>query len=136
MEVTPAPRVIKDFTLKNVRFNLVIVNDGEGVKRVFATNEHYDENDVGLADRLFYLYSKRWGIETSYRVKKYSYRAKTTSKNYLIRLFYFMFSVLLYNLWILADILIWLHIHGFVGEDHLLKSKFFGHIIMAIDPGG
>lgn len=75
------------------------------VKRAFATNEEYNENDVNLAERLFDLYGRRWGVETSYRVKKHSYLPKTTSKNYLIRLFYFMFSALLYNLWILADIL-------------------------------
>jgi putative transposase len=82
------------------------------------------------------LYSKRWGIETSYRVKKHSFRAKTTSKNYYIRLFYFLFSVLMYNLWILCDILIWLHLFGFIGEDHKITSKFFGTILIIIDPGG
>jgi putative transposase len=109
MEIAPTPSVITDFEMKDITFNLVILEeelkDGGKVKRAFATNEEYDENDVNLAERLFDLYGKRWGVETSYRVKKHSYLPKTTSKNYLIRLFYFMFSVLLYNLWILADIL-------------------------------
>ncbi len=109
---------------------------GETVKRVFATNISFDENDAKLAERLLMLYSKRWGIETSYRVKKHSFRGKTTSKDYKIRLFYFMFSVLLYNLWILADILIWLHLYGVVGDDHLVTSKYFGTMLMVIDPGG
>jgi IS4 transposase len=51
-------------------------------------------------------------------------------------LFYFLFSVLLYNLWILADILIWLHLHGIIGDNHLVTSKYFGTILIAIDPGG
>ncbi len=140
MEITPAPCVIKDFEMKDITFNLVIVeekdNNGIMVKRAFATNEVYDENDVDLAERLFFLYGKRWGIETSYRVKKHSYLPKTTSKNYFIRLFYFMFSVLLYNLWILADILIWLTLFGVVKEDHLLTSKYFGTVLYTIDPGG
>ncbi|HIG99239.1 MAG TPA: hypothetical protein HA258_01545 [Thermoplasmata archaeon] len=140
MEITPAPCVIKDFEMKDIMFNLVIVeekdNHGLIVKRAFATNEVYEENDVTLTERLFFLYGKRWGIESSYRVKKHSYLAKTTSKNYFIRLFYFMFSVLLYNLWILADILIWISLFGIVNEDHLLTSKYFGTVLYTIDPGG
>jgi len=140
MEITPAPCVIKDFEMKDITFNLVIVeekdNNGIIVKRAFATNEVYDENDVNLTERLFFLYGKRWGIESSYRVKKHSYLPKTTSKNYFIRLFYFMFSVLLYNLWILADILIWLALVGVVKEDHLLTSKYFGTVLYTINPGG
>jgi len=140
LKVTPAPGIITNFEMKDITFNLVIVEEelenGRKEKRAFATNEEYNENDVNLAERLFDLYGKRWGIETSYRVKKHSYLPKTTSKNYLIRLFYFMFSVLLYNLWILADILIWLTLFGVVKEDHLLTSKYFGTILYTIDPGG
>lgn len=138
MEIAAVPSVITDFEMKDVTFNLVIVEeeleDGTVVKRAFATNEEYDEKDVNLAERLFNLYGKRWGVETSYKVKKHSYLPKTTSKEYLIRLFYFMFSVLLYNLWILADILIWLALFGFVKEDHLVTSKLFGTILYTIDP--
>jgi len=137
LEVTTAPGVVTDFEMKDVTFNLVIIEEelenGEKEKRAFATNEEYNENDVNLAERLFDLYGKRWGIETSYRVKKHSYLPKTTSKNYLIRLFYFMFSVLLYNLWILADVLIWLALFGEVKEDHLVTSKLFGTILYTID---
>lgn len=141
MKLSPAPCIIKDFKLKNTPLNLILVEDkdkntGKTVKRAFATNIGFDENDAKLAERLLMLYSKRWGIETSYRVKKHSFRGKTTSKNYMIRLFYFMFSVLMYNLWILADVLIWLHLFGLVGEKHLVTSKYFGTLIMAIDPGG
>ena len=142
LEIAPSPAVITDFEMKDITFNLVIVEeeleDKQKLKRAFATNEEYSENDVGLAERLFDLYGRRWGVETSYRVKKQSYLPKTTSKNYLIRLFYFMFSVLLYNLWILADILIWLSLFGVVKEDHLVTSKLFGTILYTIDldPGG
>jgi len=141
MDLTPAPAVVTGFVLNNVRINLIILEEtiretGQKIKRLFATNMDFDANDVGLLERLFLLYSKRWGIETSYRVKKHSFRGKTTSKNYKIRLFYFMFSVLLYNLWILADVLIWLHLFGNVGEKHLVTSKYFGTALMNIDPGG
>ena len=139
-KITPAPSIITDFEMKDVTFNLVVVEEelenGTKEKRAFATNEEYNEHDVNLAERLFDLYGRRWGIETSYRVKKHSYLPKTTSKNYKIRLFYFMFSVLLYNLWILADILIWLALFGIVKEGHLVTSKLFGTILYTIDPGG
>jgi IS4 transposase len=112
--------------MENALFNVVIIEDDEGNKRAFATNEQFNENDVDLAQRLFLLYGKRWGIETSYKVKKHSFLPKTTSKNYLIRIFYFLFSVLLYNLWLLADILIWLAVFGEVKQDRLITSKYFG----------
>lgn len=130
LEIMPAPAVVENFEMKDVTFNLIVVEEedknGKMVKRAFATNENFDENDVNLAERLFYLYGKRWGIETSYKVKKHSYLSKTVSKNYLVRLFYFLFSVLLYNLWILADILIWLVLFGRVNKKHFVTSKFFG----------
>jgi hypothetical protein len=140
LNITPAPAVITDFPLADTTFTMVIVQEtkenGETLKYAFATNEHYDEHDVTLTERLFHLYGKRWGIETSYRVKKHSYLPKTTSKNYLIRLFYFMFSVLLYNLWILADILLCLALFGFIKNDHQVTSKYFATILYTIDPGG
>jgi len=136
LEIVPSPTIIKDYEMKNALFNVVVVTDEDGVKRAFATNIDFNENDVGLAERLFNLYSKRWGIETSYRVKKHSFRPKTTSKNYFIRLFYFMFSVLLYNLWLLADILVCLAVLGIFNGDHIITSKYFCSILVSVDPGG
>lgn len=136
LEVLPAPKVITNYVMKTSTFNVVLVEDENGIKRAFATNIDFDENDAGLSKRLFYLYSKRWGIETSYRVKKHSFRAKTTSKNYFIRLFYFLFSALLYNLWILASIIISLALFGFVKDVRIVKSKFFVSVLLTIDPGG
>lgn len=136
LEVAPPPTVIKDYEMKNTLLNVVVVNDEYGVKRAFATNIAFNENDVGLSERLFHLYSKRWSIETSYRVKKHSFRPKTTSKNYFIRLFYFLFSALLYNLWILIDILICLALIGHFNGNHLITSKYFATILLSVDPGG
>ena len=71
-----------------------MISKGDFVDRiVFATNMSFNDNDVDLIDRLSFLYSKHWGIETSYRIKKRSFHAKITSKNYRICLFYFLFSV-------------------------------------------
>ena len=74
MEIAPTLSVIADFEMKDIIFNLVILEDelkdGRKVKRAFATNEEYDENDVNLVERLFDLYGRRWGVETSYRIEK------------------------------------------------------------------
>jgi len=136
LEIMPASTVLNGYEMENSVFNIVIINDEDENKRAFATNEIFDENDVNLAERLFLLYGKRWGIETSYRVKKQSFLPKTTSKNYQIRIFYFLFSVMLYNLWLLADILIWLALFGGVKEEHLITSKYFGTVLYTTDPGG
>ncbi|KXA92300.1 hypothetical protein AKJ65_07760 [candidate division MSBL1 archaeon SCGC-AAA259E19] len=53
-------------------------------------------------ERLFGMYSLRWGIETSYQVK-HMFRAKTRTKYYEPRIFLFLFSVCLYNLWVLVN---------------------------------
>jgi len=50
-------------------------------------------------------YRRRWGIETGYRVQG-SVEAKTTSKNYALRLLYQMASVFVYNVWQYANLLL------------------------------
>jgi len=42
----------------------------------------------------------------------------------------------MYNLWILADILVWLALSNKVGEKHLIKAKFFRKQFSLIDPVG
>lgn len=127
LKITAAPCVVKDFRVADIPINMVII-EKESKKYAFASNEEWDENDIDLANRISEQYRKRWGIETSYRVKKYAFRSKTTSKNYYIRLFYFMFSVLMYNLWILLDIILCLVLFGQKQAEHVVTSKLFGTI--------
>jgi len=141
IDLTIPPRVWPNRSIGNVKFNLLVFEKkddktGKLKKLAYATNLHFESGDVRLAERVLSLYSKRWGIETSYRVEKQNYMGKTTSKNYKIRFFYFLFSVLLYNLWILADIFVWLRVYGKVGEKHLLRSKHFSDLFMSADDGG
>jgi len=136
LEVMPAPTVVKDYQMGMTLLNVAVVKDEFGIKRAFATNIDFNENDVNLSEHLFKIYGKRWGIETGYRVKKHTFRSKTTSKNYFIRLFFFLFSVLLYNLWILIDILLLLALFGRIRPEHILRSKYFLTILLKIDPGG
>lgn len=138
VEDTPAPTVITDYAFDvrpDIKFNLVIVQDDK-YKWAFATNMNINEKEVDLSNYLFRLYGKRWGIETSYRMKK-EFRVKTTSKNYIVRLFYFQFSALLYNLWMLIDALISLSLCGTIKEKYMITSKMFGTLLYTItDPGG
>jgi len=50
------------------------------------------------------IYRMRWNIETSFRVEKQEFLAKTSSKSYRFRLFLFLVAIILYNLWIVARI--------------------------------
>jgi len=125
-----APTIL-EYRMIGAYFKLVIVNAEKNVKRVFATNLDVNE---GNAWRLSDLYGKRWGIETSYRVKNL-FRAKTTSKRYVIRLFYFSFSVCLYNLWILANIFVGI-IYSQAPEKLLITAKVFGTLLYALPGNG
>ncbi len=128
------PAVIKNYPMQNCKFNLVIL-EKDDKRYAFATNIDFNNKDVMLAERIFIPYSKRWGIETSYRVKQ-NFRGKTTSRNYIVRMFYFMFSVVIYNLWVFTNILISVSLFGKISEKLLVTAKLFGNFLLLIDPGG
>ncbi len=62
-------------------------------------------------------------------------RAKTTSKTYVIRLFYFLFATLLYNLWILIDSIISKSLTGKITEGHLVTAKMFATVLFMMLEG-
>ena len=64
---------------------------------IFATNTVFQPREV------LRFFKKRWGIETGYRMVR-KFLAKTTSRRYNIRLLYFYFAILLYNLWVLLNL--------------------------------
>jgi len=67
----------------------------------FYTNVHVDEKNVlYLAEK----YRERWGIENGYQEKSDT-KEKTHTPNMGVRRFLFFFSVLLYNLWILLNLI-------------------------------
>lgn len=99
------PFIQRDAVMGDCKFNLVVI-EGDRGKQGFATNIDIGPRDVLFAQKIADMYRRRWQIETGYRVKKYNFRGKTTSINYVIRYFYFMLSVILYNCWILVDLLI------------------------------
>ncbi|ELZ97634.1 hypothetical protein C439_16998 [Haloferax mediterranei ATCC 33500] len=70
---------------------------------VFATNLSVSPKEAEMFCR---RYSRRWQIENEYKSIKNDFLAKTSSKDYRVRLFYFVFAVLLYNIWRLTDFLL------------------------------
>ena len=65
---------------------------------VFATNTDTAPPNI------LKMYRKRWGIETGYRMIR-KFLARTTSKRYNVRLLYFYLAIILYNIWVLVNIL-------------------------------
>ena len=111
----------------------VVITEKDGDKHAFATNLN-----LGLKRRFLYLYKlygKRWNIETSYRLMDHDFKARTTSKKYVIRLFYFLFCVLLYNLWILSNIILASWMLRFVPKKPLISTKYFGKVFVDVEPG-
>jgi hypothetical protein len=74
----------------------------------FTTNKSVSdetETERRYAENLIDHYSRRWGIENSYKTIK-DFLAWTTSKNFSVRMFYFGFAVLLYDMWLLVDLIV------------------------------
>jgi hypothetical protein len=89
-------------TKEKVTFNLMVKYDEkEREYYTFATNFEikYKDDIENIAE----TYRKRWGIETGYRVK-HDFLAITTTESYTVRMLYFMVSVILYNFWLLCNL--------------------------------
>ena len=91
-----------------MRFLYVPSTSGEGTA-VFATNLRVGPDE---AEAFCKRYSRRWQIESEYKSIKGDFLAKTSSKDYRVRLFYFVFAVLLYNIWRLTDFLLKADVDG------------------------
>jgi len=91
-----------------MRLLYVPSTSGEGTA-VFATNLRVGPDE---AEAFCRRYSRRWQIESEYKSIKGDFLAKTSSKDYRVRLFYFVFAVLLYNIWRLTDFLLKADVDG------------------------
>jgi len=75
---------------------------------VFVTNLQVSDGTKaarGRTSRLLGRYARRWGIENSYKSIK-DFLAWTTSRNTAVRVFYFGFAVILYDMWLVVDLLV------------------------------
>jgi putative transposase len=110
-------------TLGEERFNMVVLKSPKDNRKVaFATNGTAIE---ALYFDMFKLYGQRWDIETGYRVNKHNFFPKTTSKNYKVRMFYFLFSILLYNCWMMVNVVVSIHLFGKILEKKAISSQVF-----------
>lgn len=75
---------------------------GDGETQAFITNETIDPAN---AEAWVEHYAYRWCIENEYRSIKQEFLA-TTSKNLELRIYYFVFGILMYNIWRLTDVLL------------------------------
>jgi hypothetical protein len=87
----------------------------------FVTN--LEVNDAtkkarGRTRRVMRRYARRWEIENSYKSIK-DFLTWTTSRNTAVRVFYFGFAVILYDMWLLVDLLIQVNLD----IDHRLKPR-------------
>jgi hypothetical protein len=101
LNVLPINSVQKDFEYGSEGYKIpyfVYVEGKKGPMKI-ATSIKINKDDMDFIKSLPEQYSKRWTIETGYRDKKRNAFARTTSTDYVVRLFYFAFSVMLYNAW-------------------------------------
>ncbi len=61
---------------------------------------------------------------------KNGFRTRTTSKKYQVRLFFFLFSVILYNLWVLVNAFVEAFIFRRALKKPYLTAKIFGAILI------
>lgn len=89
----------------------------------FVTNRILTKS---MAETIGKDYEKRWGIETSYRVIN-DFLPKTTSTDFALRQFYYRMAVLLYNMWVLVNVLVGEAIgrEDFVDESPPVTAKYF-----------
>jgi len=92
---------------------------------------------TGLPEFIPLEYRRRWGIETGYRVQADA-QAKTTSKEYSVRLLYQLTSLLLYNVWQYANMLLCKAMKRAFGKPVLklcmLAVHFEGFVIGGLGP--
>jgi hypothetical protein len=76
-------------------------------------------------------FRRRWGIETSYR-QIGDFLPRTSSPTFSVRLFYFLFAVSLYNLWVLANVLL---SGGTIPKKPPLSTRIFRVFVLSTDYG-
>ena len=90
-------KTVYGFKMGESRFNLIVKGNGKK-KRKWATNLE------DVPEKLERIYSRRWRIETGYRTKK-KFRITTTTRNPVIRFLFFVIELLLYNFWVMCNVI-------------------------------
>jgi IS4 transposase len=85
-----------NYRTEGVEVDVVEAQDAKGRRYFLATNLSASPK------RVLRYYKRRWGIETSYR-KIGEFLPKTTSRSWIVRVFYFTFACLVYNAWVVLN---------------------------------
>lgn len=121
IEEHDAPSVVSH-EIAGVKTKVVLREDSEGKTRAFITNE---PNLFAFAADMFLHYGRRWDIETGFDDVKNKFLPRTTSKNYKVRYFYFLFANLVYNTWTLVNVVVMLHLDGELRDEKIVTGKKF-----------
>jgi len=126
--------VKNDTTTTRVKTTLVGLppDEDHDQTQVFLTNLAVDDEirlDRRSAQRRIKRYTRRAGIENSYGGIK-QFAPWTTSKEYAVRLFHFGFAMLLYDMWLLVDLLVQrsLGIVEFRTKPRVIAPRFRGFL--------
>ncbi len=108
LDILPINSVQKDFEYGDLGYKIpyFVYTEGKKGPMKMATSIEIRKDDVDFIKNLPIIYSQRWTIETGYRDKKKNAFPRTTSTDYVVRLFYFSFSILLYNTWSILNLLL------------------------------
>ncbi|MCK5022877.1 MAG: transposase [Candidatus Aenigmarchaeota archaeon] len=137
-ETIPAPNYMNDYRIgkgkKHTYTNIFFVKSRskKDETMAFVTNTDISNSDIDFLEDMADDYGKRWGVETSYKDINEAFRARTVSVNYTIRFFYYMFSVIFYNVWILVKMLISLFLFGKIVEKSIISAKMFVEILVCV----
>jgi len=124
--------VLRKETEKGTKYRLVAAYHKKKRKKYF-----FITNMSRAAEELLKEFDLRWGIETSYRMHK-EFLIRTTSKNYTVRLFYYLFACAVYDCWVTYHCLLERHltvtevkivfiIITVLGKDALIGNENFIH---------
>lgn len=82
---------------------LLYVPGDDGETQTSITNRSVAPENVAAWVK---QYANRWCIENEYRAIKQEFLARTSSTNHELRIYCFVFGILMYNVWRLADVLL------------------------------
>jgi hypothetical protein len=120
-EITEIRTVNYNFSQYPVSMRFVFAYDFCGHDWVMCTNIHRNSKSLVI------LYKRRWAIETTFRVMDIA-DIKSKSTIIVTRSFFFIVSVLLYNLWVLQEYNYHCTFKTFVYEMRILHSDLFEQI--------
>ncbi len=119
-EVTIVPNILDKFTG-------IAARKASGELIYTITNIKMTVKDYNLAKYVAFFYRYRWQIESNFREIKQNFLGRTTSVRYAVKYFYFMFANVLFNFWILVNLLLE-KLYGFKGKDGI-ATYFFSSVL-------